>query len=201
MSKANFNEWAKRDRWAIADAALLLVGVEPTDNYPPVDLEPDEQIRYEKIMRAARQHLGGKLQTSWVSKYPGVRASPNNYPHVYVLPGDWIAWARKQKFPIPPSLLATRLPQTPSEKQKREAALESFLQVVKTTAESKGETFSREKVPGTKDQFKRMIKAHCPELKQLQGATLDDYIERAGCKFSGGRNPRATNLWKLLGLE
>ena len=201
MSKANFSKWIAQKQWAIADAALLLVSVEPTGSYPPDLLNPAEQIRYEKIMRAARQDVGDKLPTSWESRYPGLRATPNNYPHVFVLPGDWIAWARGRKFPIPPALLTTSLPQTLGKKQKREADLEALLKLILSKVEERGETFSRVKIPGTKDQFKRLIKAHCPELKQLQGATLDDYIERAGCRFGGGRNPKVTALWKQLGLE
>lgn len=203
MSKADFNKWGKLEQWAIADAAMLLLGVEPTGNYPPVHLKPDERIRYEMIMRAARQDLGGRLPTSWVSIYPGLRASPDRPEHVCVLPGDWITWARRRKFYIPKPLknAAGHLPHTPGKKQRQQAELESLLQRIKTTAEGKGGAFARENMPGTKDQFRRLIKAHCPELGRLGESTINDYLKEAGYKFSSGRNSPTTDLWKRLELE
>jgi len=204
MTKANFDEWCTRQSWTVGDAAMLLLSLEPTGEYPPWfdPKKPQLNRQYHDIIDAARSDLGRKLSTKWEPYSPVLPATRANATYVYVLPGDWITWAQKRKFKIPQQLqaFASRLPRTPMLQGKRQAELEDLLQKLEDSAVSIGQTFDRERMPGTKDQLKREIKAHCPKLGNLGGPTLNDYITRAGCKFRGGRNQRETDLWKRLPL-
>lgn len=198
----NYKSWAKKQEWSVNDAVLLLLGIEPGGDYPPSNLDAAQRISHQKILRAANRDLGTKLPTAWQSISPVIPGTPDNYPHVLVAPGDWIAWAKKLRFPIPKQLLSINdaLVITPSLQQRRLSEVEMLLKKISSAAKKEGEHFDRAYMPGTKDQLKRLIKTHCPSLRDLQGPTLDTYIKNAGCKFSPGAGQQSTTLWKRFGL-
>jgi len=182
---------------------MLLLSLEPTRENPPTfdPRDPALRRRYEEIVAAARSDLGGKLPTKWESYSPVLPATRANAAFVYVLNGDWMDWAQR-RFRIPPQLqaVANRLRRTPTLRRKRELELEALLKAIEAAVARDGLNFHRTRMPGRKDQFKRFIKARCPRLENLQGATLDEYIKGAGCKYPGGRNRRETDFWERLRL-
>lgn len=207
MAKANFDNWVTRQFWTVGDGAMLLLDLEPTGEYPPAfDMrDPNLQRQYHDMVDAARSDLGRKLPTKWESFSPVLPATRANAAFVNVLPGDWLRWAEKKKFRIPPQLKAAarHLKRTPGLQQGRQEQLEDFLHQLEISAASIGRDFDRGQMPGTKNQLTRLMKDHCPTLRTLsdtRGSTLDNYITRAGCKFRRGRNQPPTDLWKVLGL-
>lgn len=94
----NYKRWAKKQEWAVNDAALLLLGVEPHGDYPPSYLDSGQRVAHQKIMRAASRDLGDILTTTWRSISPAIPGSPENFPFVMVAPGDWIAWAIRRRL-------------------------------------------------------------------------------------------------------
>lgn len=199
----NFDEWCKRDRWAIIEGAMLLLEKEWDGTTPPM-LPAGLSQRFNQIIRAACDDLGDRLPTEFKSKFSAIPGSVPDNCFILVRPGDFIDWAERRHFRIPPKLRSaarecqrTRLQGI---QDQRDAQLEDFLRKIEHKADQAGKRFDRAKMPGTKDQFKRLIKKHCPDLERLGGETLNDYMTRAHCKFSGGRNPRETDIWKALRL-
>lgn len=95
---ANYKHWAQKQEWAVNEAALLLLGIEPAGDYPPTNLDATQQVSHQKILRAASQDLGDKLPTAWRSISSAVPGRPDTFPYVMVAPGDWIAWAIRRRL-------------------------------------------------------------------------------------------------------
>jgi len=83
---ADFNKWARRDTWHIAEGAMLILGLEPfeikADWYPPRPPAPGYLDIYETARRSRRLTAEGQE----------------------VSPPDFLAWAREKKYPVPPEL-------------------------------------------------------------------------------------------------
>lgn len=82
---ADFKKWARRDRWHIAEGAMLILGFEPFDvkaHSWPKGLEGFDNI-YETAIRSLNNEV--------------LRASPMRW----VSPSDFLAWAREKEYHIP----------------------------------------------------------------------------------------------------
>lgn len=205
----NFDKWCEKAYWSVLDGAMLLVNAEPTGVFPPARLSPSERWRFDQILSAASEDLGRNLPLPRLPEgartvSPVLPFGPKaNAPFVLVAPGSWLQWARRRHFEIPELLQAAAVRQRLSGglQAERQSELEALVMSIEEKAANAAIRFDRESMPGTKNQFKRLVKDHCPALAALEGDTLNDYLDRANCKFARGRNPLETAIWRDLGLE
>lgn len=96
----NFDEWCKRDRWAIVEGAMLLLEKEWDGTYSP-RLPAGLSQRFNQVIRAACDDLGRSLPTEFESKFSVIPGSVPDNPFILVRPGDFIHWAKGRHFSIP----------------------------------------------------------------------------------------------------
>jgi hypothetical protein len=92
LEGADFEKWARRDTWHIAEGAMLILGLEPfeikADWWPPRSPAPGFLDIYETARRSRRLTAKGQE----------------------VSPPDFLAWAREKKYPVPPETRRGREP-------------------------------------------------------------------------------------------
>ena len=82
----------------------------------------------------------------------------------------------------------------------KRAALAEFLDEIDKRAKEQGESFNRHSLPGTKEEFARLLKAHCPVFLHVVTATIADYLKKE-CSFQRGARPeykKGAAVWALF---
>ena len=82
----------------------------------------------------------------------------------------------------------------------KSAALKELLDEIDKRAAEKGAGFDRHSLPGTKEEFARLLKAHCPVFWDVVTETIKGYL-KGECKFQSGVRPehkKGAAVWALF---
>lgn len=98
----NWGKWFAKPGWSVADAAALLVGVEPHDPGPyHGPLEDQDRLIHDAFIAAAPAAIGKPPLTSWIRNFEGLPASRNNPVSMVFPPGDLMDFAKAAGFALP----------------------------------------------------------------------------------------------------
>jgi hypothetical protein len=87
-ARADFQKWARRDTWDVAECAMLILGFEPfdvRDDFWPKPPAPGFKDMYEPLSRSFPLPWGGLTRRM-------------------LTPPQCLAWAREKEYPIPEEL-------------------------------------------------------------------------------------------------
>lgn len=104
-----------------------------------------------------------------------------------------------------PASSAPTLPQGETDKSEsgaaaKQAGLESLLAEIDKRAAEQGAGFDRSSLPGTKEEFARLLKAYCPVFRYVVTVTVADYL-KGKCKFQRGAQSeqgKGKAVWALF---
>ncbi len=82
----------------------------------------------------------------------------------------------------------------------KRTALKSLLTEIDLRANKTGAGFNRHSLPGTKDEFARLLKAHCPVFLHVGNERIAAYL-KGTCQFQRGAKPeqgKGAAVWALF---
>lgn len=195
----NWNRWLKAADWSIAEAAALLVGVEPHDPGPYWGPWKDDQqrITHDRFTALAIAAVGDKLQ-SWTRRYPALAPSAADKVSMGFPPGDLMDFAITAKFKVPAPIASKmedlRRSKLESIQETRRIQFASLVADILLRATAKG---VRIEVGGrlqcTRDEFSDLLCLAFSEFPE-SSSTHREYSKGARLKFRRGRRSSdATN--------
>lgn len=192
-ARADFQKWARRDGWDIAECAMLILGFEPfdvSDDFWPKPPAPGFKDIYETLCRSFPLPWGGLTRRMITPPQCLAWAREKEYPIPEQLeetvnrfqPKEFVIWAREKDVTIPDEVRPSTTIALDNEPAARRKAPDTFIaalirliaEISKRSAE-KGMPFNVTEMPGTKADFRALAIKFDDKLDKA-GRTFDDYL-------------------------
>lgn len=202
--------WTTLSSWTLEQAAFILLGYEPI-SAPDVKGVPFPWTEADSAVYRLYESLLSAVDDGTLAAKPFTRNDRDGHR---VRPVEVYGWLQRnygEKVYVSSALVeffATN-PVVPRNEQSvqseqgaaaKQAALAQLLDELDKRANEKGVEFDRHSLPGTKEEFSRLLKSHCPVFKHVVTTTVADYL-KGKCRFQRGAKTeqgKGAAVWALF---
>lgn len=173
--------------WGRAVVNAIEFGMLPARRFNPLPYEPGDAVIF----------FGASTWVIARDSYRTWRATESNAPA-----GSFIhLWLGTAPAPSAPALPQGEPGKSESGAAAKHAALESLLAEIDKRAAEQGTGFDRHSLPGTKQEFHKMLNAYHPLFGYMNTQNLADEYLKGKCQFQRGAKPeqgKGKAIWKLF---